>query len=145
MNGARMSRADWLDAVLAILGVTADKLTGPDRAFLTMSRSQLVAVEFALVAMRDSGCQVGCGDCDWCSTQNRAAQEAYDRANPVIGKMVRVMPMTAESKKWVAINTNRKTNAVKMVKRVAERFTVRAPNGKQRTFGPHDACWSVLP
>lgn len=135
----RASKQVWLEAVLAVAG---DKATEHEKKqFASMSRAQLVAVEFLVVAMRDDACQVGCGDCEYCAAHNEAAQAAIDKANPMVGRLVTVLPMTVESRRWVAKN---KAKRSKMIKRAAERFTVRAPNGRQRTFGPHDATWSAV-
>lgn len=139
-----MSKEHWLDLVLDLMGTRRDDLSGPDLALLTMTRAQLVAVEFALVSMRDRHCQVGCGDCDSCKAKNAESKAAYDKAHPVVGKMVRLLPMTMASRRWTNKNTHRRTNAAKMIKRVGERFTVLAPTGRRKTFGPQDACWSLI-
>jgi hypothetical protein len=132
-----MTKEHWLDAILEVVG---DKAGTMERERLaSMTRKQLVAVEFLVVAMRDDACQVGCGDCDCCDAKNAAAKAEYDRKNPVVGKLVRLLPMTKESRAWVRANGEH----CKMLRRVAERFTVRAPNGRQRTFGPHDATWTL--
>lgn len=137
---SHMTKEHWLDAILAVVGDKADALIRERLA--SMTRKQLVAIEFLVVAMRDDACHVGCGECEWCTTQNAAAQAEYDRNNPVIGKRVCLLPMTAESRAWVKANDAKEC---KMLKRAAEHFTVRAPNGRRKTFGPHDATWTVVP
>jgi hypothetical protein len=134
----RANKEMWLDSVFEVAGDMAGDLEKVQ--FRSMTRAQLVAVEFVLVAMRDNACQVGCGDCDWCDHKNKEAQAAYAKSNPPpIGKPVTVLPMTIASRAWIAKN---KANRSILLKWEAERLTVRAPNGKQRTFGPREATWS---
>lgn len=137
MTSSQLPKEHWLDLVLELLG---DKAGAIDRErFASMTRKQLVSVEFMLVAMRDDACHIGCGNCEWCDFKNKQARTAYRKSHPVpIGKPVEVLPMTAASRAWV---TKNKAQRAILLKWSAERLTVRAPNGKQRTFGPRDAVW----
>lgn len=134
----RMSKEHWLDAILEVVGEMAGT---HERAQLkSMTRRQLVAVEFIVVAMRDSRCTVGCGDCVNCDAQNAKAKAEADRDTKArLPFPVTVLPMTAESRKWVQANKGKRSILIKWD---AERMTVRAPNGRQRTFGPRECAWS---
>lgn len=111
----------------------------------TLTRAHLTALRDVIDAeLGDRGCAVGCGDCESCDAKNAKAKAAYDKANPVIGKLVELLPCAAASRKWKREHCKR-NGRVTMIKRTGERFTVRAPDGAQRTFGPMDAVWFTVP
>lgn len=142
----RLGKDGWLNAIeskLQDLGVSF-QITEGDRIRLVddCSIRALAIIENIIAGIEMQVCAVGCGDCESCKAKNAAAKEEYDRKNPVIGKHVELLPMTEESRRWLRAN---KAKRCKMLKRVGERFTVRAPNGRRKTFGPHDATWTVAP
>lgn len=140
-----LGKEGWLDLIDGKLKEIAPALTLTEsdrtRLHTECSVKALAVIENLLAGVEMTACAVGCGDCEPCSARNAAAQAEYDRKNPVIGKHVWLLPMTAESRTWCRAN---KAKRCKMLRRVGERFTVRAPNGRRKTFGPHDATWTVV-
>lgn len=55
-----------------------------------------------------------------------------------------LLPMTRAADTWAKKNARKGQDylIVDLVGRMGERFTVRGANGKERTFGPHDATWT---
>lgn len=64
-----------------------------------------------------------------------------------IGKKVGLIPLTQEAVRWAKRNKGKKNtdwSLVTLLKWEAEFTTVRAGNGKRRTFGPQEATWCEI-
>lgn len=67
--------------------------------------------------------------------------------NSFIGKKVGLIPLTQEAVRWAKRNKGKKNtdwSLVTLLKWEAEFTTVRAGNGKRRTFGPQEATWCEI-
>ena len=60
-----------------------------------------------------------------------------------IGKKVIVVGLTREAARWIKRHCGKDAHAT-LLKWQAERTTVRAPDRKQRTFGPQEATWMKI-
>lgn len=63
--------------------------------------------------------------------------------NNYIGKKVTVIPISRDAERWIKKHCGKEGHAT-LLKWRAERTTVRAPDRKQRTFGPQEATWTKI-